>query len=277
MKVAYCSDLHLEFKELEVVNDVGADVLILAGDICVGEAIYKWPFYECEADECDSIQLARSIQYLKFFEQCAKEFKHVIYVAGNHEFYHGTHAKILTCLRENLRRVGDNVHFLDMDCVDIDGVRFLGGTLWTSMNNGDPIAMWDAQTCMSDYKVIRVNTNGNYRQLRPMDTFNYHIKCLNYFEIVSMDECPTVVISHHAPSPESISEEYVGNSLNPAYCSDLQHFIASRPNIKFWVHGHIHHKQSYMIDQCNVVANPRGYPGETVHSEFKLETFEVKV
>jgi predicted phosphodiesterase len=46
MKVAYCSDLHLEFKDLVLTNNVGADVLVLAGDICVGESLKRFPFYK---------------------------------------------------------------------------------------------------------------------------------------------------------------------------------------------------------------------------------------
>lgn len=41
MKIAYYSDLHLEFKRLDIINE-DADVVILAGDIHIGEAGVVW-------------------------------------------------------------------------------------------------------------------------------------------------------------------------------------------------------------------------------------------
>jgi len=35
MKVALASDLHVEFGDIDLVNEQGADLLILAGDICM--------------------------------------------------------------------------------------------------------------------------------------------------------------------------------------------------------------------------------------------------
>ena len=40
MKIALCSDLHLEFKDVDLKNTEGAEVLILSGDIMVAEYLY---------------------------------------------------------------------------------------------------------------------------------------------------------------------------------------------------------------------------------------------
>ena len=37
MKIALASDIHLEFGPITLTNDESADVLILAGDICVAK------------------------------------------------------------------------------------------------------------------------------------------------------------------------------------------------------------------------------------------------
>jgi predicted phosphodiesterase len=39
MKIAVCSDLHLEFGDIDFANDQNADVLILGGDNFVAEDI----------------------------------------------------------------------------------------------------------------------------------------------------------------------------------------------------------------------------------------------
>ena len=67
MKIAYCSDLHLEFADLILTNDENADVLVLAGDICVAKHFTK---------------------KLEFFQKVSEEFPKVLYVIGNHEHYH---------------------------------------------------------------------------------------------------------------------------------------------------------------------------------------------
>jgi hypothetical protein len=49
--------------------------------------------------------------------------------------------------------------------------------------------------------------------------------------------------------------------MNGGYASDLYDFIADRPQIKLWTHGHTHTPFDYMIDQTRIVCNPRGYEG----------------
>ena len=68
-----------------------------------------------------------------------------------------------------------------------------------------------------------------------------------------------VVITHHAPSEQSISAIYKNDHLNPAFASNLEDFILGYPNIKLWCHGHIHTASDYKIGECRVICNPRGY------------------
>ena len=76
MKIAVCSDLHLEFADIELKNEDNADVLILGGDICV-------------AKDIANIDSFRGDTFREFFKRCSKEFPHVIYIMGNHEHYNG--------------------------------------------------------------------------------------------------------------------------------------------------------------------------------------------
>ena len=273
MRVAYCSDLHLEFKKLELNNDVGADVLVLAGDVCVAESIRRFPFYGNER-KTGSHHEGHSLKFQHFFEHVSKQFPKVLYVAGNHEHYHGRFHKTNDSLVQAMKLIGDNIQVLDRSHVVIDGVTFIGATLWTDMDRGNEMTKYAVANGMSDFRVITYNNHGNYRNLHASDTIYEHVRDLDYIKHVSKQSEKVVVISHHAPSHLSIHEMYRGHSLNSGYCSDLSDVMIDRESIKFWIHGHVHNQFNYQIEQCNVLCNPRGYPDE-LPTPFKLLTFEV--
>ena len=135
MKIAVCSDLHLEFGDLFFTNDQNIDVLILSGDICVAKDIGR-------PDPDNFMEGAKSSRIVDFFKRCSFQFPHVIYIMGNHEHYHGDVAKSASIIRSMLEsHMLSNVHFLDKEFIDIDGVRFIGGTLWTDFNGENEMTM----------------------------------------------------------------------------------------------------------------------------------------
>ena len=263
MKIQLASDLHLEFGDIEIKNN-GADVLILSGDICVAnDLIGDW-----KSDKRDRFE--------GFFERVSKEFKNVVYVFGNHEHYHGDFATSTETIREAFKHLS-NVHILDIDSVDIDGVLFVGGTLWTNFKNRDPVVMWDAQRMMNDYRTVRNGppnvVNGYATMFLPEDAIMYHERMLRVIDdICNLDQRPIVVVGHHAPSFQSISGRYGGDKLNGAYASDLVDFIEQHPQIKLWTHGHIHNNSDYMIGSTRVLCNPRGYHRYEENDGFRPET-----
>ena len=50
----------------------------------------------------------------------------------------------------------------------------------------------------------------------------------------------------------------------------MEYFIKNHPNILYWAHGHVHESSDYMIEQCRVVANPRGYNHSELNPNFQL-------
>jgi Icc-related predicted phosphoesterase len=121
---------------------------------------------------------------------------------------------------------------------------------------------------MNDYKVIRITPK--YRKLNPNDTLAFHRESKSYLlnQLQTLNE-NVFVISHHAPSYQSIPQEYKKNS-NGAYCSNLDDVIVNNPQIKYWVHGHTHNHFDYMIEGCRVICNPGGYPGQTTGCDFNF-------
>lgn len=276
MKLALASDLHLEFGDINLTNDEDADVLILSGDIMIAQDLHDHPEPINPVVNLGKRQESAQ-RFRDFLKRCSFQFPHVIYIAGNHEFYHGKFHGSLVDLRNECAKF-PNVYFMENDLKVIDGVNFIGCTLWTDMNKGDPLTLHSVGDMMNDYRTIREDSKG-YTRLRPAHTMDRHRRSVEYIRTViegKFDE-KFVVVGHMAPSKLSTHPMYANDTLmNGAYSSDLSDFILDHPQIKVWTHGHTHHNFDYMLGSTRIVCNPRGYIGyEAQADNFKLQYLEV--
>jgi len=156
--------------------------------------------------------------------------------------------------------------------------------LWTDFNREDSLCMWHAGQSMNDYQVCRnggrgISGGGYASRLQPEDTLAEHRAMLDYIRITTEGKTDQrfVVVGHHAPSSASVAECYQGDLLmNGNFYTDLSEFILDRPQIRLWVHGHMHNRSDYMIGTTRVVCNPRGYVGyESCADKFQLQYLEV--
>jgi Icc-related predicted phosphoesterase len=271
LKISLCSDLHLEFDYQELP---GGEVLILAGDIAETRSIRK-DHHSTKLVQDTPNTVYRCSEFFKW--ECAK-YEKVFYVLGNHEHYHGRFDKTHNELRALMPA---NVTVLEDQVEEYRGVMFMGSTLWTDLNKNDNLTAFHLKQCMNDYKVIQNHyvTRDVYHKLTPEHTAGVHRKTRQYFELMLKEHRnkPFVVITHHAPTYESISEKYKYDYLmNGGYASDLSDLILDNENIKFWVHGHIHDAVDYVVGSTRVLSNPRGYSGHEDLGKFNPAfTFEV--
>lgn len=269
MKVALASDLHLEFGSISLENTEGADVLILSGDICVAKDVLDRDVYGI-FDRFDR----NSLIHL-FFQECCQRFPHVVYVMGNHEHYHGDYANTVTDLRDRFGYLV-NLHILDKEMVQLNGVSFIGGTLWTDMNKEDSITLMHMKGMMNDFRCVM---NGSNLRFLPEDAVIDHKAMLEYIRIMIEGKFDQkfVVVGHHSPSKLSTKPRYEKEVImNGGYSSDLSEFILDHPQIKLWTHGHTHHKFDYIIGSTRIVCNPRGYINyEPEADNFELQFIEV--
>ena len=284
MKLALASDLHLEFGDINLTNDENADVLILSGDIMIAQDLHDHPEPANTSDQAaiaNGTGLGRRQQNAQIFRDFLKrvsfQFPHVVYIAGNHEFYHGKFPGSLQVLRNECSKF-PNVYFMENDCKTIDSVTFIGCTLWTDMNKCDPLTLHAITDMMNDYRIIRNDEKG-YTRLRPAQTAWAHARSVEYIRTIiegKFDE-KFVVVGHMAPSMQSIHQMFKNDfTMNGAYASDLSDFILDHPQIKIWTHGHTHFNFDYMIGTTRVACNPRGYIGyEGQADAFKLQYLEV--
>lgn len=234
MKLHILSDLHTEFGEFDP-RDTDADVVVLAGDIGVGTAGIEW---------------------------AARQFseKPVIYVPGNHEYYHHD-IGITDQLKSG---TPENIQVLDHDDYEIDGVRFLGTTLWTDFRLYGEGEAWfsrqKAKRSIDDFTAIR----NEGRRFRPEDSVQLHeaSKAWLVSELRNRFQGSTVIVTHHLPATPSIASQYRNDPLNPAFASHVEVVIEKyQPDL--WIHGHTHVACDYEIYGTRVVCNPRGYPNES--------------
>jgi Icc-related predicted phosphoesterase len=246
MKIAYASDLHLEFNPAYEKTVPEADVLVLAGDVEV-----------------------RPYSYGYFLRGIRETFSGpIVAVMGNHEYYHGDFYKSLSRLKDALADIPD-FYLLEKEEVTLSGVRFLGATLWSDLAKGT-----QAENCrgrMNDYRII-AGTEGS--SLTPEETLEAHSQTLDWLEesFKEPSEAPAVLVTHFAPSYLSQHPRFSGSPISGGFCSSLDaQILRWRPNVI--IHGHVHDEVDYIIGDTRVVCNPWGYPKEGNPHIFK--TLEV--
>jgi predicted phosphodiesterase len=236
------SDLHVEFFDFEP-TEVPADVIVLAGDILTEAYGLGW---------------ARQ-QFPKL---------PIIYVLGNHEFYDARYEEVIHVARREAARL--NIHLLENDEVVIDGVRFLGATLWTDFDVEEPklpraLAFRYANGSMTDFSIIRYRGG----MLSAQASREIHMNTLQWLEgkLREPFNGKTVVVTHHLPHKGSINSQFHGSPLNPAFASDLSEIV--RPPVSLWIHGHTHCSCDFEpVEGTRVLCNPRGYGPSDLNKEF---------
>ena len=275
MKFKIFSDLHLEFYNTSDVRKIKRilenyfpaeendkeTILLLAGDI----GTYKqW-----------------DLTYKIAFEIFSKQFKQVFAIPGNHSWYKsdiwGQENEFLKDkkLPKNVIYGDDFSYQIDKDTI------IIGCCLWTDMNKENPLFMNYAQGAMNDYVYIKkpYETNDmsvyqtyHKKTIIAQDTFDRHIKSKQFIIDKLNYACEQgiknkIILSHHAPSFQSVDNQFRGDALNPAYCSDLESIMVDY-NVTLWCHGHQHTSNDYMIENTRVIINSFGYHGYEVNPKF---------
>lgn len=247
------SDLHLEqclgsdpsdlCDQLIPVDVTDADsLLVLAGDIS-----------------------SKMDQLVLFLEFAAKRFEHVLYVAGNHEFYgnelHSWYKK-LHARKPSIPNV--TLASPGMSSVELGGVRFIHGTLW---GDGGPTLQDRAKTGqgLRDFYVIKLAEGNSYRRFTVMDMIEEHANQKRQLrELLEWPfDGPTVVVTHHLPSRRLISPRFWpsdgSDGINGGFAGDCDNIIAGDLAPKLWLHGHTHDLIDTHLWKTRVLCNPSGY------------------
>lgn len=260
MKCRICSDLHLDFDVFHnaplwlppALDDDSETTLIIAGDLWTERKFLR------------NRDMVTGKSWLKTISQ---QFKAIVFVLGNHDYWQENISYEHEKIRKEMYEQGiDNCYLLENTSVVIDDAKFVGGTLWTDYDRGNPLVkVAAAGTMANDHTRIRYGVD--YRKVRSDDLHWMHTRTKQYIFDNAVKDCAgqkVVVVSHMAPSYNSIAMKYTtayNHDTNYYYYSDLEGDIIDS-DISLWVHGHCHDTSDYMIGETRVVCNPRGYSGE---------------
>jgi predicted phosphodiesterase len=239
MRLHVLSDLHLE-QDPVVPPGVEADVIVLAGDVGNGTRGVDW---------------ARNWA----------DGRPVLYVAGNHEFYGHSLPDLIDDLRE--AAAGSSVYVLENDEVILDGIRFLGCTLWSDFEFGGreqrAEAMAFCERVVNDYEQISFGPGG--RALAARDTLKCHQVSRRWLEtmLARPYDGKTVIITHHAPLIRRVPPLPELRALAGAFASDVTDLMGG-DRVAMWIYGHTHRVADLTLRGTRVLSNPYGYPHQPV-------------
>ncbi len=235
MKIQYCSDLHLEFKENKKFLDENpvkplGEILLLAGDIVPFKVMNK---------------------HSDFFDFVSDHFEFTYWLPGNHEYYHADASQRSGLLNEKIR---SNVAIVNNISVTHADVKFIFSTLWSKIS---PANQCTIQQNVSDFQVVKFNgetfTPAHCNQLY-QDSFEF-IKS----EVQHNDKNKTVMVTHHVPTFLNYPEKYKGDVINEAFATELFDFIETS-NIDYWIYGHHHtNTPDFEIGKTRLLTNQLGY------------------
>jgi Icc-related predicted phosphoesterase len=257
--IQYISDLHLEFsdnREFFRLNKPkpSADILCIAGDLGYLNKHRRNHIYDRYCD--------------KFIDYVSENWKYVIIIPGNHEFYGGY--PISNIFHKRNLKLKDNVHFLisgevyledpSWDCI----VHVLGGTLWSHIN---PLEYKSVFNRMNDYNYIYYKcygsegvklTPGISTDLHETTVENFKLFCKLAYGKEKQGNIKRIILTHHAPHFKCLNDKYISSDVNSAYYTNLEKFIDEfKPNL--WVYGHTHDFKDFNIYDTRIVQNSIGY------------------
>jgi predicted MPP superfamily phosphohydrolase len=226
MRVQLLSDLHFEFHHdqgasfVAWLDPTGVDVLVLAGDVAVAGDIPRALRLVCR-------RYARS---------------QVLYVHGNHEYYGATYQQVVDFTREAASENG-NLRWLDSEVAEIDGLRFLGTTLWFRPE-ADAL-VW--RRLLNDFeRILDFDTWLARENRRALDFLHEELRAGD------------VVISHHLPIQDAVAPEFQHGPLCPFFVCDVEPLILEREP-RLWFFGHSHRSHDSHVGRTWLASNPFGY------------------
>lgn len=240
MKIEFITDIHLENIDSPFPKIGEGDLLVLAGNILIAKHFKS----NEELKE----------KYITFFEKCLNNYNNILYVMGNCEHYGYHFQKTYETLKKNLP---SSIKLLENEKVIINEYVFIGMTLWTDFE-GDKNKKYCVETLSNDYEVIRTDTN--YRKLKTLDVINAHNNSKKYLnkELKNHRKDKVFIVTHHAPSFESLSIKDKSKLIHTSFYSDMSKIINRYPQINYWIHGHVDTENDYIINKCRILSNTHG-------------------
>lgn len=240
MKAVAVSDLHLDFFQsqyeidafLESLKLPEVELLIIAGDLCEAG---------CRA-------------FLPSLRKISSLFRDTIYVHGNHEYWGSSFSPQRLVPTDIV-----NIHELINGELRIDGIHFIGGTMWYPRTVAAEIhsILWN------DFKYI-----GGLREW----VWNESDKFRELLGATATEA--SVIVTHMLPSFISVPKQFRGSPTNCFYVSECLDIIeAFMP--RMWIHGHTHESWDYNLGKTRIFCNPYGYKSVSENGFFRIQILDL--
>jgi Icc-related predicted phosphoesterase len=269
MTIDIISDIHLDFyarfnrvkteafaeKLIKSKRDKTFEVLVIAGDI--------GHYNE------DNLYLIKLL---------SKHYEKIFITWGNHDLYllssqytEKYNYNSFNRLNEfkNMLKSIENVAFLDGQKVEYKEITFWGSGLWYNVTS---LEHWS--NYMNDSKYIYDRKEG-YKIVLPYDffpieySFNTTKLYEKEYEKIKILDYADVIITH-IPPVKIFDNSDLGDNY---FYVDYGEEIIEKIQPKLWIFGHIHAKTYKKFKNCDLIANPLGYPEE--NEKFVLENIEI--
>jgi len=236
MKFQVLSDLHLEFfrkqnnkiKFLESLK-TDCDYVLLAGDISTGNNII------------DDYNLVADI------------LGPMIFIAGNHEYYHSSFNYVNDVLQYDIHGV-----FLNNKSVKVGDVTIIGGTGWN-----EEYSAYTAKQ-MNDYRVIKELKEN------PLNSLEWCTETYNKFnDMLDITEGKIICLTHNAPLKSHTPKQYKGDILNIFFSNNWEKLFDY--DIQYWISGHQHASVDYTFNNTRCIENSCGYLYNITSDGFRFE------
>lgn len=241
MKIRLLSDLHLEGFHFKYQH-CGEEVLVLAGDINTRNR------HRHLLDEVpDHVQ--------------------VLFVAGNHEYYHGVYEKVNEFLL-GLEQHYKNFKFLNNTAFTIGDIEVFGGTMFTDfLLHGEankPLAKLAALRGVNDFRLAECDDRQG--GLRPWTVDDHEAEHNKFCREIALwlkhtEGKKRLVVTHFNPHPDAIHPRFKNDTtlLNAYFTADMERFMGWPGH---WLFGHTHDNCDVTVGDTRVIANPKGYGAE---------------
>jgi len=252
MKIQYASDLHLEFgtnARFVLKNPLIpiGDVLILVGDIaCLN---------------------TDNFMTHPFWDWASENYRQVLIVPGNHEFYH--HYDLKSLQDGEICQIRENVRYYYNMVVNIDGIDIILSTLWSKILPYDSVV---TERSVADFRRIRYDRHKLHYQ-----NFNAeHERCLEFIKkaVIESKAKTKIVATHHIPSFQLESPDFKYGGINGAFTVELADYIEAN-TIDYWIYGHSHRNIDKVIGKTRCVTNQLGYVEWGEYKDFKKDAYFV--
>lgn len=209
-----------------------------------------------------------------FLEKLKEYYRHILLVAGNHDYYLVSNSIKNKYRYNSMRRFQEmktiaeqipGVLFLDGDTVEISGVSFGGTGMWYDFQYGINQLNIDANKVYESWKLISndsVLIEGLPRLVEAM----YTEELTKLKKVLDRSD---VIITHISPDWSKVPLDHINDSSNSFYYFNGRDLL-SNLNQKIWCFGHVHRREDYFNEGCRLINASLGYPDENNHIPKKI-------